>query len=158
MSRVEHNINFKDIPGEHVRFKNFSGSEQPPYNPAGARNFCIDILDDEFATELSDEGWNVKFDTKEREDGRQYPPNLKINVKYSDVGRPRVMMEQTQSNGEVKQIWLDQNTIGDLDDMEIIRIKEIEIRPYNYDVRGSQGVSAYLKAMRVEVARDMFAD
>lgn len=158
MARVDHNINFKDIPGEHIRFRNFSGAEQPPYNPAGARNFCIDILDEEFAAKLSEEGWNVKYDTKEREDGMHYPPNLKINVKYSDVGRPRVMMEQVQSNGEVKQVWLDQNTIGDLDDMEIIRVKEIEVRPYNYDVRGSQGVSAYLKAMRVEVARDMFAD
>lgn len=155
---VNNNINIKDIPGDSIRFANFSGVEVPPYNPAGARNFCIDILDEDFAHQLSDEGWNIKFDTKEREDGMHYPPMLKINVKYGERSRPRVMMEQEQTNGEIKQVWLDDSTIGDLDDMEIIRIKEIEIRPYNWELRGETGVSAYLKAMRVEVARDMFAD
>lgn len=158
MERVTENINMKDVAGENIRFANFAGAEIPPYNPAGARNFCIDILDEAFAQELHDAGWNVKFDTKEREDGIQYPPMLKVNVKYSDVAKPRVMMEQVQSNGDVKQVWLNEDTIGDLDDMEIIKIKEIDIRPYNWEVRGNTGVSAYLKAMRVEVARDMFAD
>lgn len=152
--RVERNIHFTDIDGRGIRFANFSGKEIPPYNPAGKRNFCVDILDPDFAKELADEGWNVRFDNKEREDGKQYPPNLKIEISYNDkVPHPRIMMEQAGN-----KVWLDESTIGDLDAMEIIRIIEMEVRPYNWEVRGSRGVSAYLSKMRIEVARDMFCD
>lgn len=152
--RVERTLNFKDIDGRNIRFANFGGKEIPPYNPAGKRNFCVDILDEAFAQELAAEGWNIRFDTKEREDGMHFPPNLKIEISFNDkVPHPRIMMEQ----GGAK-VWLDEQTLGDLDAMEIIRIVEMEIRPYNWEVRGSHGVSAYLSKMRVEVARDMFCD
>lgn len=142
-----------DIPGNCIRFANFAGMEIPPYNPAGKRNFCIDILDEEFAKQLAETGWNIRYDNKERPDGVVYPPNLKVEIKYTDRSRPRIMMEQ-----EGNKVWLDEQTLGDLDDMEIIRIKDIEIRPYNWEIRGETGVTAYLKAMRIEVARDMFCD
>lgn len=153
MNRIDRTLNFRDIDGRSIRFPNFSGRAIPPFNPEGKRTFCIDILDPEFAKELADEGWNVRYDTKEREDGMKYPPNLKIVIKYGN-SQPRIMMEQAGN-----KVWLDEETIGDLDNMEIIRIVEMEVRPYNWQQpSGASGVTAYLNKMRIEVARDMFCD
>ena len=151
--RIEEHLFFENIPGASVRFANFSGVEIPPYNPAGKRNFSIDILDEELAKKLSKDGWNIKF-SEPNEDGVAYPPRLTVQVGYKiEQLKPRVMMEQGGN-----KVYLDEHTIGDLDAMEIIRVKAIELRPYNWDNGQSAGVTAYLVAMRVEVARDMFCD
>lgn len=155
-NRVERVLNFKDISGHNIRFANFAGREVPPFNPAGKRNFCVDILDPGFAEELAREGWNIRYDKNEQriDEGAAFPPNLKIEIGFNDkVPHPRIMMEQAGN-----KVWLNEETLGDLDEMEIIRIVEMEIRPYNWNVRGETGVSAYLSKMRVEVARDMFCD
>lgn len=148
---VRDNIVIENIPGSCIKFKNFRGLEQR-YNPAGSRNFSLEIDDIDFAHKLEDDGWTIKWDTKEREDGHQYPPTLKVKVKFGDYP-PRIMMEQAGN-----KVWLNEDTVGDLDNMEIIDIKAIEIRPYNYDINGSVGTAAYLDKLRVEVARDMFCD
>lgn len=156
MNRVERILNIRDIDGRNIRFINFEGKEIPPFNPRGKRNFCIDILDPAFAEELSAEGWNIRYDKNEQRiaEGNTYPPNLKIEVSYNDkVPHPRIMLEQAGN-----KVWLDENSVGTLDDLEIIRIVEMEVRPYNWEVRGETGVTAYLSKMRIEAARDMFCD
>lgn len=153
VKRVEEHINLENVPGEAIRFPNFSGIEKPPFNPAGKRNFCIDIPDEAFARKLSEDGWNIKF-SEPNEDGYVYPPRLTVQIGYKIPSlQPKVMMEQAGN-----KVYLDERTIGDLDSMEIICIKAIEIRPYNWDNGTNQGVTAYLDKMRVEVARDIFCD
>lgn len=153
MTNVREHIEMENLDGRCIRFANFRGIEKN-FNPKGKRNFNIDILDEEFAKKLKDEGWAVKF-PEPREDGTTYPPRLKVNVAYNaekNLG-PRVMMEQGGN-----KVFLTEDTIGDLDDMEIICVKAIDIRPYNWESPTGYGVSAYLDRMRVEVAKDIFCD
>lgn len=151
--KVEEHIFMENLDGSQIRFRNFAGREQPPYNPAGKRNFSVDILDEEYARKLAEDGWNVKF-SEPNEDGTVYPPRLSVNVSYKiDNLQPRIMMEQAGN-----KVYLNEQTVGDLDTMEILTVKAIEIRPYNWEVSGNTGVTAYLDKMRVEVARDIFCD
>lgn len=158
MAKVTEHIYLENLDGRAIRFANFKGVERPPYNARGQRNFSVDILDDEFANKLAKDGWNIKPAVdKETPEGEiiHYPAHLKVNIKYNperNLG-PKVMMEQAGN-----KVYLDESSIGDLDDMEIIEVKAIEIRPYNWDVNGTTGVTAYLDKMRVEVARDIFCD
>ena len=145
------NIFMENLPGSALKFRNFTGAEQK-YNPKGSRTFNIEIDDINFAERLDKDGWNIKWDTKEHDNGEHYLPTLPVQVKFGDYP-PRIMMEQAGN-----KVWLNEDTVGDLDNMEILEVKAIEIRPYNYDVNGKTGVKAYLSKLRVEVARDMFCD
>lgn len=157
MSRVTDHIYLEDLDGNAIRFKNFEGVAIPPYNPAGSRNFNVDIPEELEAT-LKKDGWNIKPATeKTLEDGtvKYYPPHLKVNIKYNYEKNilPRISMD---CRG--KQIELSEETLKRLDDLRILHVKAIDISPFNYEVNGNTGVSAYLNAMRVEVAPDMFID
>lgn len=153
MNKVKDHIYLENVPGENLRFLNFRGIEIPPYNAKGQRNFWVDILDEELANKLASDGWNIKF-SEPSEDGRQYPPRIQVKVSFKNENMlPKIMMEQAGN-----KVYLNEETIGDLDDMEIIVVKAIEIRPYNWEVKGECGVSAYLDKMRIEVARDIFCD
>ena len=154
MSRkiIKDNLIFENV---NITFKNFSGVERPPYNAKGQRNFAVVIEDEDFARELKKEGWNVKW-SDPKEDGTTYAPHLQVKVAFDDEEpwkNPRIMMEQAGN-----KVYLDENTVSQLDDLEVVNVKAMEIRPYNYDTGKMQGVTAYLKKMRVEVARDMFCD
>ena len=152
---IRSNVIFEDC---RIIFKNFAGIERPPYNAAGMRNFSVVIEDEDFARQLADDGWNVKFNEPD-EDGISYPPHLQVKLTYTSrsgkpVTPPRIMMEQAGT-----KVYLTEETVGQLDNMEIVNVKAIEIRPYNWQLQnGTSGVTAYLDKMRVEVARDIFCD
>lgn len=157
-NKVEEHIFLENVPGEALRFMNFRGMEQPPYNPKGKRNFSIDILDEGLAEQLAEDGWNIKF-SEPNEDGYIYPPRLtvQLNYKFENLA-PKIMMEQAGA-----KVYLNEDTVGDLDSMDILNIKAIDIRPYNWEIKKKdgtfdRGVTAYLDKMRVVVARDIFCD
>ena len=51
-----------------------------------------------------------------------------------------------------KRIKLDEEMVGILDEIDIENVS-MDIRPYNYDVNGKTGVSAYL--LRIMVVQEM---
>jgi hypothetical protein len=92
MKKVEEHIFLENLPGEAIRFPNFYGIENPPFNPAGKRNFNIDIADEDLARKLADDGWNIKF-SEPNEDGFVYPPRLKVQVSYKFANlAPKIMV------------------------------------------------------------------
>lgn len=135
------------IEGASIGFKNFSGREIPPYNPAGRRQFCV-FLDPEIAKDLEKEGWNIKY-LKEDEDGIRQA-FLSVRVNYGNIS-PRIFMV-TRRN----KVFLDENTIGMLDDADITNV-DIVIRPYTWNVGNKEGIAAYVKTMYVTIEEDEFA-
>ncbi len=146
MARTNRNI---VIEHAHIWGRNFSGIEKPPYNKEGDRNFCVELDDIQLARQLAEEGWNIKF----RDPNEQYPePSayVQVKVKYGKLV-PEIYM--VGDNGT--STLLNEETVGLLDSSEIENV-DLVIRPYNYDVRGEQGVSAYVKTMYVTLAKDPF--
>lgn len=138
------NINIK---GARIFFKNFAGEEQK-FNPAGKRNFCVEIPED-MVEELQDDGWNIKF-TKPRDPDEEPRAYLKVNVSFRNVP-PTVNLV---ANGGVTR--LDEDTVGVIDHADIVNV-DLTISPYQWDVNGSSGVSAYLKRIYVTIEDDPFA-
>ena len=137
------NVNNVVIENARIWARNFKGEEHIPYNPKGRRNFCLS-LDPELAREMVDEGWNVKYD-------RDDSPYIPVAVSF-DKYPPKIY--KVTSRGKT---LLDEETVGDLDDDEITNI-DLIIRPYCWNVNGSNGVKAYVKNMYVTIQENALYD
>ena len=136
------------IDDARIIYRNFAGRGDK-YNREGDRNFAVVIPDEEMAKELTDRGWNVKIKPP-REDGDTPFMFLPVKVKFNDRG-PNVYLK-TGNN----QNRLDEESIGLIDNIDIISV-DLDIRPFDWDVNGKQGRTAYLQSMRVTQDIDRFA-
>lgn len=140
--------------GVRLVFRNFEGKEGP-YNQEGSRNFGVILPEDEAAAMLAD-GWNVKRlnpSEEEKEQGvEQGPPWLSVKVAYGKGRPPQIFL----INDRGKRTHVTEETVGDLDWVDIQNV-DLIVRPYHYDVRGSQGISAYLQSMYVTIEEDPLA-
>lgn len=124
------------IEDAQIIFRNFSG-EETKFNRAGNRNFCVIIDDPDMAKTLTDDGWNVKQlrPRDEEDDPRSY---IQVKVNFGNVP-PKVFLISGHNKTE-----LDEESVGALDYADL-KTCDLVIRPYNYDVNGKTGISAYLK-------------
>lgn len=137
------------IDDARIIYRNFAGRGDK-YNREGDRNFAVVIPDEETANELTDRGWNVKIKPP-REDGDTPFMFLPVKVKFNDRG-PNVYLK-TGNN----QNRLDEESIGLIDNIDIIGV-DLDVRPYDWEVNGKQGRTAYLQSMRVIQDADRFAE
>lgn len=124
------------IEDAHIIFRNFAG-EETKFNRAGNRNFCVVIDDPEMAQTLKDDGWNIR--TLQPRDPEDEPRHyLQVKVRFDNVP-PHVYMISGKTKTE-----LDEESVSALDYADL-KTCDLVIRPYNYDVNGKTGISAYLK-------------
>mgnify|MGYP003419586428 FL=1 len=128
--------------------KNFTGVGSP-YNREGDRNFSIVINDEEIANALIEEGWNVKIRAPRDADDMPFM-FLPVKVKFNDRG-PVAYLKS--GNNVVK---LDEESIAAIDNVDIESV-DLDVRPYDWDVNGKTGRTAYLQAIHVVQRVDRFA-
>ena len=136
------------IDDARIIFKNFEGRGDK-FNREGDRNFSLLIEDPDTADAMIKEGWNVRIKPARDEDE---PPfmRLPIKVKFSDYG-PNVYLITGDRRNE-----LDEESIGCLDNIDIESV-DMDIRPYDWEVNGKTGRTAYLQSMQVVQRIDRFA-
>ena len=136
------------IDDARIIFKNFEGRGDK-FNREGDRNFSLLIEDPNTAEAMKKQGWNVKI--KEGRDPGEGPfMRLPVKVKFTDYG-PTVYLN---SAGNV--VKLNEESIGCLDNIEIETVN-MDIRPYDWEVNGKTGRTAYLQSMEVIQRIDRFA-
>lgn len=140
---VEDNIR---IEGARIGFRNFSG-EEGRFNPKGRRNFCV-FLEDDIAKDMEKEGWNVRW-LQPREEGDEPQAYLQVKLVFGKIP-PKIVL--VTGRGKTR---LDEYTVNILDWAEIQNV-DLVIRPYNWEVNGNTGVSAYIKTMYVTLREDEF--
>jgi hypothetical protein len=134
------------IENARIGFRNFSG-KAGQFNPEGRRNFCV-FLDNDLGKVLVDDGWNVKY-LQPKDEADEPTPYLQVAVSYDNVP-PKIILVTSK-----KKTVLHEETISILDWAEISNV-DIIIRPYNWEVRGTHGVKAYVKSMYVTIVEDEF--
>lgn len=140
--------NILQIDDARIIFKNFEGRGDK-FNREGDRNFSLLIEDPNTAEALQREGWNVKIkDGRDEDDGPFM--RLPVKVKFTDYG-PNVYLI---SGG--RRVELDEESIGCLDNIDIESV-DMDLRPYDWDVNGRTGRTAYLQSMQVVQRIDRFA-
>lgn len=143
MIRIE---NAQVLPGA---FRNFSGNPTPFNKAGGDRTFCIK-LEPEQADFFRSNGFNVQ-EKVNTQDPAAVTYVLSIKVSFR-VAPPDIIMI---SGGRGTR--LDEITVGLLDSAEI-QSADIAINPYEYEVNGRHGFSAYLRTLYVTIAENPYAD
>ena len=137
------------IDDASIIYRNFAG-EASKFNRAGDRNFAVVISEQWIADALVQEGWNVKIKPP-REEGDGVFMYLPVKVKFNDRG-PKVYLK----TGDRMNL-LDEESVSMLDHIDIISV-DMDIRPYDWDVNGQTGRTAYLQSMCVTQDVDRFAE
>lgn len=140
--------NIVQIDDARIIYRNFSGAPSQ-FNREGDRNFAVVIPDQEIADALIEQGWNVKIKPP-REDQDTPFMFLSVKVKFNDRG-PNVYLKTGHALNK-----LTEETIGMLDDVDIISV-DLDIRPYDWEINGKTGRTAYLHSMQVTQQIDRFA-
>ena len=136
------------IDDARIIYRNFAGHGSK-FNREGDRNFAVIIPNQEIADELIRSGWNVKI--KPPRDDQDMPfMYLPVKIKFNDRG-PNVYLVTGERRNK-----LDKEAIDCIDDIDISRVS-LDIRPYDWEVNGKVGRTAYLQAMQVIQEIDRFA-
>ena len=136
------------IDDARIIYRNFSGAGSK-YNREGDRNFAVIIPEKEMADALIAEGWNVKIKPPRDEDDDPFM-FLPIKVKFNDRGPNAYLQTGARMNR------LDEESIACLDDVDIISV-DMDVRPYDWEVNGKAGRTAYLQSIKVIQEIDRFA-
>lgn len=129
------------IEDANLLFTNFAGSPTRYNSEGGKREFSV-ALPLNLVEDLEKDGWNVKY--RKNADGEFDPerPYLGVKVSYK-FKAPAIWLIA----GGRKQL-MTEDTVGTLDNITI-KTADVVIHPSVYDVRGQQGISAYVKELYV---------
>lgn len=137
------------IDDARITYKNFSGAPSQ-YNREGDRNFALIIPERQLADELIGDGWNVHIKPP-REEGDDPFMYLPVKVKFNDYG-PKVYLVTGKRMNR-----LDEDSVSMLDHISMRQI-DMDIRPYDWNVNGKAGRTAYLQSIRVVQDIDRFEE
>lgn len=129
------------IEDAKLLFTNFAGSPTRYNSEGGKREFSV-ALPLNLVEDLEKDGWNVKY--RKNADGEFDPERPYLGVKVSYKFRPPAIWLIA---GGRKQL-MTEDTVGTLDNITI-KTTDVVIHPSVYDVRGQQGISAYVKELYV---------
>lgn len=138
-----------EIEDARIVYRNFEGLASK-FNREGDRNFAVVVPNEEIKDELINNGWNVKI--KQPRDDEESPfMYIPVKIKFNNRG-PAAYLRSGDSI-----IRLNEETIGMLDEIDIQSV-DMDLRPYDWDVNGKQGRTAYLQAINVIQNIDRFGD
>lgn len=136
------------IDDARIIYRNFRG-EGSKFNREGDRNFAVVIPNEEMANELAKDGWNVKIMEPREEDDSPFM-FLPVKVKFGDRGPHAYLRTGNAMNR------LDEESIDCLDNIDIASV-DLDVRPYDWEVNGKTGRTAYLQSIHVTQNIDRFA-
>lgn len=143
------NVNNINIEGANIIWKNFSG-ERDRFNP-GKRGFSVVIDDAVMADELKQEGWNVKERLlQEGADPSEQEWTLPVKLNMNRYTQVWLIV------GNHKTL-LNEDTVAQLDVVDITDC-DLSIRPYEWEMSGRTGITAYVDSMYVTIRENKFAE
>ena len=138
-----------EIEDARIIYRNFEGVASK-FNREGDRNFAVTVPNDEIKDILVEAGWNVKIKPPRDEDDTPFM-FIPVKVKFNNRGPAAYL----RSGETVTR--LNEETIGILDEIDIQSVS-MDLRPYDWDVNGKTGRTAYLQAINVIQNIDRFGD
>ena len=135
------------IEDARIIYRNFAGLPSK-FNREGDRNFAVIIPSQDICDKLTEDGWNVKIKPP-REEGEEPFMYLPVKVKFNNRGPAIYVVSGKKVNR------LTEDNVDALDEIDILSV-DMDLRPYDWEVNGKTGRSAYLSALQVTQNIDRF--
>ena len=135
------------IEDARIIYRNFAGIGSK-FNREGDRNFAVIIPDEDAANILRENGYVVKIKPPRDEDESPFM-YLPVKIKFNNRGPSAYVV----SGNSVTR--LNEDTIGMIDEIDISSVN-MDLRPYDWEVNGQTGRTAYLQAIEVVQNIDRF--
>ena len=145
--KINFTRNVLEIEDARIIYRNFAGVGSK-FNREGDRNFAVIIPNQELCDVLVENGWNVKIKPP-REDYEEPFMFLPVKIKFNSRGPAAYVA----SGSSVTR--LNEDTIDMLDEIDIASV-DLDLRPYDWEVNGKTGRTAYLQAINVTQNIDRF--
>ena len=145
--RINFRGNILEIEDARIIYRNFSGAGSK-FNREGDRNFAVIIPNQEIADELMEAGWTVKIKPPRDEYDAPFM-FLPVKVKFNHRGPHAYVMSGSRPTR------LNEDTIEMLDEIDIASV-DMDLRPFDWEVGGKTGRSAYLESINVIQNVDRF--
>lgn len=140
---ADNNVTMEDV---RIIFRNFTGREGQ-YNREGDRNFAV-LLDEDTATAMFKDGWNVKrLKPKEEDDVPEGQPYLQVTVNFKN--KPPLVAMITSRGRTILQ----EEQVEILDWADIAAV-DLIVHPYAWSVGDKSGIKAYLKSLFITINED----
>ena len=146
--KIKFRGNILEIEDARIIYRNFAGAPSK-FNREGDRNFAVIIPDEDTKEILVENGWNVKIKPPRDEYDEPFM-FLPVKVKFNNRG-PAIYVR----SGSNTPTRLNEETVDMLDEIDIASVA-MDIRPFDWEVGGKTGRSAYLQAMEVTQNIDRF--
>lgn len=134
------------VDNARIIWRNFAGA-QKRYNAEGLRNFHV-VLDEQTATLLTRDGWNIKTH-KGREEGEPDWYTLKVAVRFDNYP-PSIILKNGNVRTQLNESMLEILDWADLTDLKLM------INGSRYKTATNEGVKAYLSRMVVSISATDF--
>ena len=149
MEITTNNKGILEINNARLVYRNFQGRGDK-FNREGDRNFSVVIPNQEIADQLLAAGWNLKI--KASRDDQELPfITLPVKIKFNDRGPACYLV----ASGNVTR--LSEDMVGIIDDVDIESV-DLDVRPYDWEINGKSGRTAYLQGISVTQKVDRFAE
>lgn len=135
------------IEDARIIYRNFAGLPSK-FNREGDRNFAVIIPSQDICDKLTEDGWNVKIKPPREEDEEPFM-YLPVKVKFNNRGPAIYVVSGKKVNR------LTEDNVDALDEIDILSV-DMDLRPYDWEVNGKTGRSAYLSALQVTQNIDRF--
>lgn len=145
--KVNFTRNILEIEDARIIYRNFAGAPSK-FNREGDRNFAVIIPNEEIKEALVEAGWNVKIKPPRDEYDEPFM-FLPVKVKFNNRGPAAYVV----SGNSVTR--LNEDTIDMLDEIDIASV-DMDLRPFDWEVNGNTGRTAYLQAINVTQNVDRF--
>lgn len=139
--RKDETVTLEDV---QIIFRNFSG-RKGMYNAEGDRSFAVKLTP-EWAEQLTNRGWNVKY-LRPREEDEAPQAYISVKVNFNGPRPPKVFMISPSTR---RRTQLGADEVELLDYVDILQI-DLILNPNHYDFNGRSGISVYLDSLYVTI-------
>lgn len=151
------NLKLDEIPGDKITWRHMERNSGGKFNKGSGNRYFAIKLDEAFANELEEEGWNIIWRNVAADNEPELiKPYLKVFIKY---GTPYPVDIYLINDKNHTKTALEES---DLDNLAIDHKKleyiTVVLRPYHWTFDGDEGIKAQVQAMNIKLAQNGLDD
>lgn len=149
MAKSNNKVGKCTLEDVRIIYRNLEGRPDKYHTKGGHRTCSVVLPTEELAEQLIADGWPVK--KKVTNDEGDYFYHLPVKANFESNNPPRIYLVTGKKKRRATEETVSTVDYANIDSVDVV------ISPYQYDVGGNKGISAYIDVMYVNIELDELA-